>query len=92
MNASSSDIPDDIGIDYEPDEEEPANGILAVKRRHEDRLMALPGVSGVGIGQNAIGDEAIIIYLEERSAAAGLPTEIEGYEVVVKLTGIIEAK
>ena len=91
MTVSIGEIPDDVGIDYDPDEE-PASGVLAVKQRHEEDLMALPGVTGVGVGQNDIGDDAIVIYLEERSAAAQLPTEIDGYDVVVEVTGIIEAQ
>lgn len=92
MTAPNHDMPDDVGVEYDPDEEPPARGILAVKRRHEDDLMARAGVTGVGIGRNDIGDDAIVIYVEDASAATGLPTDLDGYTVVTEVTGIIDTQ
>ena len=84
-------MPDDVSIEYNPGPDEPTSDIEAVKLRHEDELLLRPNVTGVGIGQNAIGEDAIIVYLLEKSAAAGLPRELEGYEVMVEVTGPIDA-
>ncbi len=92
MTAPNHDIPDDVGVEYDPGDEAPVRGILAVKRQHEGELMERTGVTGVGIGRDAIGDDAIVIYLEEASAAAGLPTELDGYNVVTEVTGIIDTQ
>lgn len=90
MVAANNEMPEDIKFD--PDTEESMTRIKDVKERHEDELMTLPEVTGVGIGQNEIGDEAIIVYLQDQSAAAQLPSKIEGFEVLPQVTGIIDAQ
>jgi hypothetical protein len=65
--------------------------ISEVKDRHTPELMAIPGVVGVGIGGTA-GEERIVVYLENGSPElkARIPAELEGYEVVVEVTGTIK--
>ena len=63
-----------------------------MKLAHEAQLLALPGVVGVGIGENEIGDEAIVVYLEEQAAAAKLPADIESVPVIWEVTGPIDAQ
>jgi hypothetical protein len=74
----------------------------AVKARHAGRLMALPGVVGVGVGLRQRGgrstDEVAIVVMVERklpvdrlSSAEALPAELEGVPVDVQETGEIRA-
>ncbi len=88
---SMGDLPDDIGIDYDPGPDEPGSVVEEVMLRHEGALLRRPKVTGVGIGQNAVGDDAIVVYLEEKSAAAGLPSDLEGFEIIIEVTGPIDA-
>ena len=69
-------------------------GIREVKARHEQSLLATPGVVSVGIGLAPDGEQAIIVGIAEDDAALRetLPTTLEGYPVVVQHTGTIEAQ
>lgn len=62
----------------------------AVQLRHQDDLMAVPGVVGVGLGATESGQPAIVI-LAERSGVAGLPVSLGGVPVRVMVTGEIWA-
>lgn len=66
--------------------------IEEVKQAHESKLMAMQGVEGVGIGSDRLGNDAILVYISDASASAGLPKQIEGYSVQIEnLGGPIEA-
>ncbi len=67
------------------------SGIAAAKERNESRLMAIPGVKGVGIARNAIGDDALVVFLLDASVASRLPAEVDGYPVETVVTGEIDA-
>jgi hypothetical protein len=60
--------------------------------RHHDRLMAVPGVAGLGIGERD-GKPAIVIMVKELTPEieATLPKALEGHPVVVEPTGEISA-
>jgi hypothetical protein len=63
-----------------------------VLEKHQDRLMSIPGVEGVGIG----GDEGApeIVIMVARGGAEmrrKLPARIGGYPVRVDVTGEITA-
>lgn len=66
--------------------------IVDVKERHEAQLMAIPGVVGVGIGE-AAGEAVIVVYVEKRTPQIeqDVPKELEGYPVVVEVSGPIVA-
>ena len=68
--------------------------IKDVKRTHETRLLALPDVVSVGIGQDEHGKAAIVIGLAKPNAAtaAKIPDDIDGYSVIVRTTGSIKAQ
>ncbi len=89
MTSSIDDTP--IGIDYDPDPESPTSIVEEVMLDHEEQLLQIPGVTGVGIGQNAVGNAAIIVYLESKCSAAKLPKQLNGFDVIVEVTGVIEA-
>ena len=68
--------------------------IREVKKIHESRLLALPGVVSVGIGLDKKGHSAIIIGMDSPNPATEmkLPAEIDGYSVVVRITGPIKTQ
>jgi len=70
------------------------NNIKQVKAEHEQMLLALPGVVSVGIGLDSNGNQAIIIGLEKTDSAIKpeIPSELDGYAVIVRQVGAIEAQ
>ena len=66
--------------------------IEEVLDRHRDRLMAIPGVSGLGIGDKD-GNPAIVIMVRQLTPdlKARLPRALEGHAVVVEQSGEIVA-
>ena len=71
--------------------------IAEVKTRHEAELLALPNVTGVGIGERA-GKPVIKVFVTEKVPVSGLtreqriPTLLDGYEVDVEAIGFIKAQ
>jgi len=67
--------------------------ILEVKNRHEDELMAINGVVGVGIGE-CNGLPCIVVYLEDDSEElkSRIPEWVEGFPITTEVTGPIEAQ
>ena len=70
------------------------NLIKDVKTQHEQRLLQLPGVVSVGIGQDENGNPAIIVGLErpDPETESQLPTRLDGYPVVVRIVGRIKTQ
>ena len=68
--------------------------IKDVKTQHEERLLQLPGVVMVGIGQDENGNPAIIVGLErpDPETESQLPTRLEDYPVVVRIVGRVKAQ
>lgn len=66
--------------------------IKEVFDRHHDRLMAVPGVTGLGIGEKD-GNPAIVIMVRQLTPdlKARLPRALEGHAVVVEQSGEIVA-
>lgn len=66
-------------------------------RRHEDALMDLPNVQGVGVGERA-GRKVIKVLVTTKVPRSSLRTDevipeaLEGYEVVVEPVGTITAR
>ena len=66
--------------------------IQEVQKMHQDRLMSLPGVIGIGIG--AIDDTLVLKVLVVKKTAElekKIPKTLEGYQVVIQETGVIRA-
>lgn len=61
------------------------------KRRHEDELLDLPNVTGVGIGERG-GKPVIKVFVTEQVPESGVPASLEGYEVDVEEIGVIQAE
>ena len=67
--------------------------IDTVKHTHEQELMKIPGVEGVGIGVDAIGNPTIVVYVSSSATLKSLPPRIEGFDVRAEnLKGPIEAQ
>lgn len=85
-----NDLPDENAeMYYNPEAEKDVDTEL--QRKFEKRLFAIEGVVGVGMGQSVAGEDAIIVYVRDRSVVSELPNEIDGHTVVVEVTGDIDA-
>jgi hypothetical protein len=59
---------------------------IAVKERHADALLEIPGVSGAAVGLNPAGQPAVIIFTEKQGIH-GLPSVLENVPVMVQVSG-----
>lgn len=83
---------EDAAMPYEPEDGDDGLGpeLSAALATAERTLLGKPGVTGVGLGQNDVGDDAIVVYVRTASARRGLPASIRGVPVVTEVTGEIE--
>ncbi len=65
--------------------------IQKIKESHESELMALPGVTAVGIGLTGDRKECIMVYVDGEVSKERVPKEIEGYPVEVRVRGTFRA-
>jgi hypothetical protein len=71
--------------------------IEAVIRQHEDELMSLPNVTGVGIGEKN-GKKVLKVYVTHKVPVSALrpeeviPARLEGWEVDVEESGYVSAQ
>jgi hypothetical protein len=61
---------------------------IAAQERHTAALLKRPGVVGTAVGLTTSGAPAITIYTE-RIGIGGLPQSLDGFDVMVKVTGKI---
>jgi hypothetical protein len=68
--------------------------ISEVKRTYEAELLSLPDVVSVGIGQDPAGNQVIAVGLagDNPKTKALVPERLEGYPVIVKITGLIKSQ
>ena len=63
-----------------------------VLEQHQEQLMSIPGVEGVGLGGSEGRPEIIIMVRQQRTAMANtLPKQLNGYPVRVEISGEITA-
>jgi hypothetical protein len=60
-----------------------------VLRRHEAELLALPNVTGVGLGQDTQGREVIVVFVRPgaedlEEVRARIPGELENYRTDIR--------
>ncbi|TVQ40396.1 MAG: hypothetical protein EA384_03180 [Spirochaetaceae bacterium] len=71
--------------------------IEAAKMKHEEHLMRMPNVIGVGIGEKA-GKAVIKVFVTHKVPESALrpqaivPKSLEGYETDVEETGVVTAQ
>jgi hypothetical protein len=68
--------------------------VKVIKAQHESRLMEMPGVVSVGVGQDEEGNQVIVIGIESEAHLdeLTLPEELEGFPVKYQVIGTIRAK
>jgi len=73
--------------------QEDAMNAEAALDKHQDRLMAIPGVAGVGLGGSE-DDPSIVVMVTRggRDIKDQLPSSLEGYPVRIEVTGEITAE
>lgn len=71
--------------------------IAASLRRHEDRILGLANVTGIGIGEN-LGRPVIKVFVSRKLPADQLapgqlvPATLDGYPTAVEEIGIVTAQ
>lgn len=78
-------------VEYHPGEALQGGVLAKVLASEEARLLAVPGVTSVGICLDSPGVEALAVGVVDAGVAASLPREINGVAVVVTVTGPVEA-
>ena len=66
-------------------------GAITVQERHTPELMARNGVVGTAVTATPDGKAEILVLLETEAARNGIPAELDGIPVVVRVTGPINA-
>lgn len=69
----------------------PKREIIEVMNSHVDSLMAIPGVTGVAIGELKDGTPCIqvLVFRDTKDVRKSIPTAIEGYPVDIIVSGEI---
>ncbi len=75
----------------EPTPSKPRSALAVLLAGQEAQLMAVQGVTSVGIGLGPAGGEAIVVGVVDAGVAARLPTQIGRVPVVVNVTGAVDA-
>ncbi len=78
---------EDAAMPYDSDDFAEDERIVAVEAAFLDR----PGVVGVGIGDQDLGSEVVVVYVIDKSTGASLPKAFEGMPVVAIVSGEIDA-
>ena len=78
-------------VEYSPAPAKSRGALELLLARQEAQLLAIQGVTSVGIGLGPAGGEALAVGVVDAGVAARLPSEIEGVPVVVKVTGPVDA-
>ena len=70
-----------------------SDDIAVVKERQESKLMSIPGVAGVGIGE-CEAKPCLKVYVTQQTVELErqIPQQVEGYKVDIEATGPIEAQ
>jgi hypothetical protein len=78
-------------VEYRPTESAPGRAPGPVPASDEAKLLAIPGVTSVGLGHDPAGGEALVVGVVDAGVAARLPSEVAGLPVVVEVTGEVHA-
>jgi hypothetical protein len=65
---------------------------IAVQGRHEDDLLAIPGVIGDGVGLDKTNpNAAVILVFTSRNGVEGIPASFEGVKTQITMVGTVTA-
>jgi len=64
-------------------------GLRAAQRKLTAQVMGRRGVTGTAVGRDG-GRPCLKVYVSDASAKSGLPGSVDGYPVVVEISGKIE--
>jgi len=79
-------------VEYRPADAAPRGALDRLRMREEARLLAIPGVTSVGIGFGPAGGESLTVGVVDAGVAASLPLQIDGVPLVVTVTGPVDAQ
>jgi hypothetical protein len=78
-------------VEYNPIPATPASRLASLLAREEASLLAIEGVTSVGIGHGPPGGETLVVGVVDASVGARLPKTIEDLPLIVKVTGPVDA-
>jgi hypothetical protein len=78
-------------VEYRPAEASPRAEVGRLPASEEAALLAIPGVTSVGLGVGPAGGEAIVVGVVDAGVSSQLPAEIGGVPLVVEITGEVDA-
>ncbi len=78
-------------IEYNPTPEQSDSALALLFAREEAKMLAIEGVTSIGIGIAPTGGEALAVGVIDASVALRIPSEIEGVPVVITITGPVNA-
>lgn len=78
-------------VEYSPTPEKSRGALELLLAREEAQLLAIQGVTSVGIGIGPAGGEALAVGVTDTGVASRLPSDIGGVPVVVTVTGPVDA-
>jgi hypothetical protein len=79
-------------VEYRPAETEPRTPLERLLASERARLLAIPGVTSVGIGLGPVVGEALVVGVVDAGVGARLPRAIRGTPLVVTVTGPVDAQ
>jgi hypothetical protein len=91
VQSSQPDFSGSGAVEYNPAPAKSHGALELLLARQEAQLLAIQGVTSVGIGLGPAGGEALTVCVVDAGVSARLPSEIEGVPVVVKVTGPVDA-
>jgi hypothetical protein len=94
MNDGEQAGPDFSGsgpVEYRPTDPAPPTARGSVTASEEAKLLAIPGVTSVGLGRDAAGGEAVVVGVVDAGVSSRVPREIGGLPVVIEVTGEVNA-
>ncbi|MDZ7314926.1 MAG: hypothetical protein ONB24_02260 [candidate division KSB1 bacterium] len=66
--------------------------INEVVAKHRDFFMKIPGITGIGVGREGEKEVIVVLVIESRrQLLRRIPGELEGFPVVIRESGAIEA-
>ena len=78
-------------VDYRPAEATPSGVAELVSASQEAYLLAIAGVTSVGLCHSTQGRQAIMVGVVDAGVETQLPREINGVPVLVTVTGPVDA-